>query len=428
MEKIIALIDCNSFYASCERVFKPNLQKKPIVVLSNNDGCVVARSKEAKAVGVPMGAPAFKYRDMFELNDVQVFSSNYALYGDLSRRVFETLSEFSPNVEIYSIDEAFVDLTHLHSSNLRELGLDIRKTILKWTGIPVSVGIAKTKVLAKVANELGKKIDGLGGVLDLTRLTRIEMDNYLDMLPVEDVWGVGRQYAKFLRSMGIDNARKLKYIDTRLARKKMTIQGDRLIRELNNVSCIELKNPSDPKKCIASTRSFRYDVYNYDEVAQAVSKYTARAAEKLRTDKSVASYIQVFILTNRFKTDKPQYCNNASVKLPYPTAHTPTLIKHALHCLDHIYKKGYPYKKAGVFLVDIQPDTHIQYDMFFPKKEEVRKKESTIMRCVDFINSAWGQSTLRMAAEGLDQKWYMRQDQKSQRYTTCWMELPLIHA
>jgi DNA polymerase V len=318
MEKIIALIDCNSFYASCERVFRPNLQNKPVVVLSNNDGCVVARSKEAKAVGVPMGAPAFKFREMFELNDVQVFSSNYALYGDISRRVFETLSEFSPNVEIYSIDEAFVDLTHLRTNNLRELGLEIRKTILKWTGIPVSVGIAKTKVLAKVANELGKKIDGLGGVLDLTRLTRVEIDNYLEMISVEDIWGVGRQYGKFLRSMGIDNARKLKYIDTRIAKKKMTVQGDRLIRELNNISCIELQDSTNPKKCIASTRSFRYDVYNYEEISQAVAKYTARAAEKLRHDKSVANYIQVFILTNRFKTDKPQYCNNASVKITLP--------------------------------------------------------------------------------------------------------------
>jgi len=426
MEKIIALIDCNSFYASCERVFRPNLQNKPVVVLSNNDGCVVARSKEAKEVGVPMGAPAFKFREMFELNNVQVFSSNYALYGDLSRRVFETLNEFSPNVEIYSIDEAFVDLTHLRTNNLRELGLEIRKTILKWTGIPVSVGIARTKVLAKVANELGKKIDGLGGVLDLTRLTRVELDNYLEMIPVEDIWGVGRQYAKFLRSMGIDNARKFKYIDTRIAKKKMTVQGDRLIRELNNISCIERQDSSNPKKCIASTRSFRYDVYNYDEISQAVAKYTARAAEKLRHDKSVANYIQVFILTNRFKTDKPQYCNNASIKLPYPTASTSTLIKSALHCLEHIYKKGYPYKKAGVFLVDIQPDKHIQYDMFFPKKELVRKEENILMHCLDKINRFWGQSTLRLAAEGMDQKWYMRQDQKSQRYTTSWTELPLV--
>jgi DNA polymerase V len=428
MEKIIALIDCNSFYASCERVFKPNLQKKPIVVLSNNDGCVVARSREAKAVGVPMGAPAFKYREMFELNDVQVFSSNYALYGDLSRRVFETLSEFSPNVEIYSIDEAFVDITHLHAPDLKRLGMEIREKILKWTGIPVSVGIARTKVLAKVANEIGKKFDEFSGVVDLTMATRLEIDNYLELLPVEDVWGVGRQYAKFLHGMGIDNARKLKYIDPRLARKKMTVQGDRLIRELNNVSCIELKNPSDAKQCIASTRSFRYDVYKYEEVAQAVSKYAARAAEKLRHDKSVANYIQVFILTNRFKKDKPQYCNNASIKLPYPTANTSVLIKYALHCLEHIYKKGYSYKKAGVFLVDIQPDRHIQYDMLFPQKEEVRNEEGKLMKCLDKINSSWGQSTLRMAAEGLDQKWYMRQDQKSQRYTTCWMELPLIKA
>ena len=427
MEKTIALIDCNSFYASCERVFRPNLQGKPVVVLSNNDGCVVARSKEAKAVGVPMGAPAFKFRELFELNDVQVFSSNYALYGDISRRVFETLNEFSPDVEIYSIDEAFVDLTHLRTNNLKELGLKIRETILKWTGIPVSVGIAKTKVLAKVANELGKKVERLGGVLDLTRLTRIEVDNYLEMISVEDIWGVGRQYGKFLRSMGIDNARKLKYIDTRMARKKMTVQGERLIRELNNISCIELQDSTNPKKCIASTRSFRYDVYNYEEISQAVAKYTARAAEKLRHDKSVANYIQVFILTNRFKTDKPQYCNNASAKLPYPTASTSTLIKSALYCLEHIYKKGYPYKKAGVFLVDIQPDKHIQYDMFFPQKELVRKEESILMHCLDKINMIWGQSTLRMAAEGMDQKWYMRQDQKSQRYTTSWMELPIVY-
>jgi len=427
MEKIIGLVDCNSFYASCERVFRPNLNNIPIVVLSNNDGCVVARSKEAKKVGVPMGAPAFKYRDMFEINNVQVFSSNYSLYGDLSRRVFETLSEFSPNVEIYSIDEAFVDLTNMHAQDLTELGKKIKATIFKWTGIPVSVGIAKTKVLAKIANELGKKFEELNGVVDLTNISEEKLDEYLEMIEVEDVWGVGRKYARFLRGMGIDNARKLKHIDARIAKKKMTVQGDRMIRELNNISCIELKSLSDAKQCIASTRSFKYDIYNYDEVSQAVAKYTARAGEKLRHDHSVANYVQVFILTNRFKTDKPQYCNNASMKLPYPTSNTSVLTKYALHCLKHIYKEGYPYKKAGVFLVGIQPDTMIQYDMLFPEKENVRNEELKMMNCIDRINNTWGQSTVRLVAEGLDQKWYMRQDQKSQRYTTCWMELPLVH-
>jgi DNA polymerase V len=424
--KIIALIDCNSFYASCERVFQPRLRDKPLVVLSNNDGCVVARSKEAKAVGVPMGAPAFKFRDLFELKGVFVFSSNYALYGDLSRRVFETLFEFSPDVEIYSIDEAFVDLTHLHSTNLLELGRNIRRTIFKWTGIPVSVGIAHTRTLAKIANELGKMNESFGGVVDLTTMTRCEVDKNLETIPVEDVWGVGRQYSKMLRGMGIDNAFKLKYTDTRMIRKRMTVMGERLVRELNNAPCVTLKDNSDPKKIIASTRSFRYDVYDYKELRQAVAKYTARAAEKLRHDKSVASFVQVFILTNRFKKDKPQYFNNAMVRLPFPSSFNPTLVKQALYCLDHIFKSGYPYKKAGVLLMGIQPASHIQYDMFFPEKEKVREKENVLMTCVDKINASWGRDTVKLASEGVEQKWYMRQDQKSRRYTTCWQELPII--
>jgi len=425
--KVIALVDCNSFYASCERVFQPKLQFKPVVVLSNNDGCVVARSKEAKKLGIPIGAPAFKYRDLFELNEVGVFSSNYALYGDLSRRVFETLYEFTPEVEIYSIDEAFLDLSHLHITNLWELGRKIRKTVLQWTGIPVSVGIAHTRLLAKLANELGKKEEIFAGVVDFTTMSRSEIDKHLESIPVEDVWGVGRQYAKMLKRLGIDNAMKLKYADTRVIRNLMTVQGDRIVRELNNTSCITLKNNSEPKKIIISTRSFRYDVYDYKELKQAVSKYTARAAEKLRHDKSVANFIQVFILTNRFKKDKPQYFNNALVKLPYPTAFTPTLIKHALYCLDHIFKNGYPYKKAGVFLVGLQPDKHIQYDMFMPNKEGVRKQENKLMSCIDKINNTWGKETVKMASDGIKQEWSMRIEQKSPRYTTCWLELPCVN-
>jgi len=425
--KIIALIDCNSFYASCEKVFQPALRDKPVVVLSNNDGCIVARSKEAKKLGIPMGSPAFKIKDILSKNNVCVFSSNYALYGDLSRRVFETLYEFSPEVEIYSIDEAFVDLTDLHTNNLAELGRNMKRTIMKWTGIPVSVGIAHTKSLAKLANELGKKNEIFGGVVDFTTMTRAEVDKYLEMVAIEDVWGVGRQYAKMLKSMGIDNARKLKYIDPMTIKQRMTVQGDRIIRELNNTPCITIKSNDEPKKVIASTRSFRYDVSDYTELKNAVAKYTARAAEKLRHDKSVASFVQIFIITNRFKKDKPQYFNNALVRLPYPTAYTPTLIKHALYCLDHIYKKGYQYKKAGVFLVGLQPNTHIQYDMFMPGKEKLRNKESVIMNIIDKINNLWGRDSIKSASEGINQKWYMRQDQKSKRYTTCWYELPLVN-
>lgn len=426
--KIYALVDCNSFYASCEQVFDPSLKNKPVVVLSNNDGCVVARSKLAKKAGIPMGAPAFKYKELFRKYDVKAFSSNYVLYGDMSERVISVLKEFTSNIYVYSIDEAFIELPNDSNTDYQILGAKVRETILKWTGLPVSIGIAYTKSLAKIANETGKIFGEYNGVVDFTGLTDAVLDKKLELISVEDIWGVGRRYSSYLRRQGIDNAKKFKYIDIGTANKKMTVMGERIVRELHNIDCIQLKDHSQLQNGIASTRSFRYDVYDFDELKRAVAKYTSIAAEKLRSQHAVAAYIQVFVLTNRFKTNKAQYANSAAVKLTYPTSYTPELIKHAQYCLENIFKPGYAYKKAGVFLTGIHQEDHIQYDMLFPEKEKRRLQELHLMKYIDHINLTNGRNTLKFGIEGFEQKWYMRQEQKSKRYTTNWDELLNVKA
>lgn len=427
-DRIFALIDCNNFYASCERVFNPKLNGKPVVILSNNDGCIVARSNEAKALGIPMGAPIFKFKEMIEANKVFVYSSNYILYGDMSHRVMETLRTFSPNVEVYSIDEAFIEITNLHCKDLVELGREIQNKVKKYTGIPVSVGIARTKTLAKLANKLGKKNPEFNGVLSLVDVA--DIDSYLQRFDVEDIWGVGRKYNVFLKARGIMTAKDLKYADKNMIRQRMTVQGKRTVLELNNVPCIPLDEIPDPRKVIITSRSFGTYVESFTLMAEAVSNFVATAAQKLRKQKSKAGYIQVFILTNTHRENQPQYCNSITVKIQGYTSYTPDLIYYALEGLKRIYKDGFKYKKAGIILLDIIPESTRQYDMFLKENSLLEKRNRKVMKVMDQINIKWGKNTLKSALQGVKRNptWGMNQTYKSSRMTSCWNEILKVKA
>jgi DNA polymerase V len=420
-KQVIALVDCNNFYVSCERVFNPALEGKPVIVLSNNDGCVVARSNEVKKLGVIMGTPAFKCRDLIKKYDVRVFSSNYALYGDMSQRVMETLAQFTPEMEIYSIDEAFLSLTGFNNLNRTEYARHIRATIRRWTGIPVSIGIGSSKTLAKVANKIAKKNPEYDGVFDVTEYP--DDDNLLAGLDVTDIWGIGDQYAKFLNRHGIRNALQLKNADDEFIRDNMTIVGLRIVHELRGVSCIPLEMVHPPHKGIVSSRSFGRSVKTLAELRESVADYMTAAAERLRGQKSVASFVHVFIATNRFKNE-PQYSNFITQRLPVPTASTQDLIKHALSNLIKIYRPGYRYKKAGVMLTGIMPDNQAQLDLFTPFKYRANRK--IIMGAMDEINNRWGSDTVQFAAAGIGQLWQMRQSRKTPRFTTQWGEIPVV--
>jgi DNA polymerase V len=420
MKEIFALVDCNNFYVSCERVFNPKLEGKPVVVLSNNDGCVVARSNEAKALGIKMGIPAFKCKDLFKKYKVYVYSSNYALYGDMSQRVMDTLTQFTPHIEIYSIDEAFLQLMGLTSVNLVDYARYTKSTVKKWTGIPVSIGIGRTKTLAKVANELAKKNPQYEGVLDITN--HPQLDKLLDSVDVADVWGVGRKYTQLLKQHSIYTAFQLKNASDQWIKEHMTIAGLRSVKELRGISCISLEEIPLPKKGIISSRSFGKPVETLKELKEAVAAYVSRAAEKLRAQGSAASFIQVFLTTSLFKG--PQYSNSSSTQLPIPTAYTPELIYYAHQNLKKIFKSGYRYKKAGVMFSGILPEDKIQPNLFRPSYSSDRRK--ILMRTVDRINTKWGRNTIQFAAAGIKRAWKMRQFRRSPRYTTQWNEIPKV--
>jgi DNA polymerase V len=412
-----ALVDCNSFYVSCERVFNPSLNGKPVIVLSNNDGCAVALSEEAKQY-IPMGAPIFEHMNVVKEQKIHLFSSNYTLYADMSRRVHEVLSAFSPNVEDYSIDESFLSLNGFKNVDLTDYGKRIRAQVLRWTGIPVSVGIAPTKTLAKIANRLAKKNKMCQGVLDLTNHPRLE--DFLSSVDISDVWGVGWQYTKLLKSRGIKTALDLRNSSDGFIRKTMTVQGLRTVWELRGQSCIELEEVVPDKKEIVSSRSFGKDVDSYKEVSEAIATYATRAGEKLRAQRSICGHISVWIETNRFKPENPQYSNAISCSLPEHTAFTPMLIKYALHLLKKIYREGFGYKKAGVALMDIVPECETQQNLFVKFDSS---KHKNLMNAMDRINSQWGSETLRSGASGYERVWGMKRARLSPRYTTKWNEV-----
>ncbi len=419
---IFALVDCNNFYASCERAFNPKLRGRPIVVLSNNDGCVIARSNEAKALGIPMGAPAFKFHPLFRKHGVHVFSSNFALYGDMSRRVMDTASLFTPDMEIYSIDEAFLRLDRMHDHPL-DLARKIRATILQWTGIPVSIGIGPTKTLAKIANRVAKKNPEHGGVFSLADYP--DQNRILAGIGIEDVWGIGSRYSKKLREFGIRNALQFSKLDKDWVKKRMTVNGLHTLLELQGIPCIPLDQTVATPKSIVCSRTFAKAVTDKDQLEQIVSGYAARTGERLRGQKCVAGHIQVFVLTDRFRLDKPQYSNTATVSLAMPSSHTPDLLRAAQMVLGQIFKPGYEYRKAGVMVFGIEKEQGRRLNLFDPSPEN-RARSKALMDTMDRVNAKWGAMTMRMAAEGKGQRWVMRQAHLSPRYTTDWKALPKV--
>ncbi len=423
MHTIFALVDCNNFYVSCERCFSAAIQDKPVIVLSNNDGCVVARSNEVKALGIKMGAPLFQCRDLIAKHNIIIFSSNYALYADMSDRVMHCLSTCSPHLEIYSIDEAWIDLTHVAEERLQEYGRAIRALVLQYTGIPVSVGIANTKTLTKIATEMVKKYPQYQGVLALIALSEDEIDTMLSAISIEDVWGIGPRYARFLHDHRIITAKHLKYANLYWIRKHLTVVGERTVLELRGISCLPLETKAKPKQGIMSSKSFGRPIESLTELEEAVATYTARAAEKLRKQGSVAAHISVFIHTNAFQKELPQYANSSARSILFPTSFTPELIGYALGLLRSIFKDGYRYKKAGVYLSKIMPQEHIQFDLFGDLSLARQDKKQRLMHAVDFINKLWGQDTVFFGAIGITRAWKMRQERRSPRYTTHWDEI-----
>ena len=422
MPPIFALVDCNNFYASCERVFNPKLEGKPIVVLSNNDGCVVARSNEAKALGIEMGVPEFQIRPLLRAHKVQVLSSNYTLYGDMSQRVMATLEQFCPDSEIYSIDEAFLSLSGFVSRNLTEYGRTIRATVKRWTGIPVSVGIAETKTLAKIANRVAKRTLDTGGVFDL--LACPDRDALLGRMAVEEVWGIGPNHARVLKQSGMTTALHLREANDQWIRKHMGIVGLRLVQELRGVSCFPLEECPPSKQSLTCSRAFGKPVTTLTEMEEAVSAYTTRVAEKLRHEQLAATVLTVFLMTNEFK-DEPQYNNALTVTLPVATDTTHELIRSALQGIRNLYRDGYRYKKAGVMLAGLVPVSLVQADLF---DHHDRVRSTRLMSALDAVNERWGIGALQYASSGITKKWKTQFHHRSPAYTTQWGELPLVQA
>jgi DNA polymerase V len=416
---IFALVDCNNFYVSCERTFQPALETVPVMILSNNDGCVISRSAEVKALGIKMGEPVFKLKDVISRNKVKVFSSNYTLYGDMSQRVMDTLHELVEEVEIYSVDEAFMRLDGVRDQE--QLARKIKHTIKKWTGIPVSIGIAPTKVLAKVANHIAKKNPEYNGVFDLTDRP---IDFYLHNFPVSDLWGVGRQYKKMLEDNGIRTALQLKNTNDNWVQKKMTIKGLRMLYELRGISCLSLEEVVQPKKGITCSKSFGQPVTELSGLQEAVASYITRGAEKLREEGLVASYLRVFILTNKFNNDA-KYGASKGIDLLTPTAYTPNLIANAERMLAEIYRDGYRYKKAGIMLLGLLPEKLHQQNLFERIDTE---RQQRLMNTLDIVNTKHGRNTLTYLATGIKHTWSMRRELLSPNYTTQWSELPVVKA
>jgi DNA polymerase V len=420
-----AIIDCNSFYCSCEKLFLPHLEGRPVVVLSNNDGCIVSRTDEAKKIGVEMAGPYFKAKPLIEAHGVATFSSNYNLYGDLSWRVMETLRTLLPAgcVEVYSVDEAFLDLSHIAPENLKDFAFHIKDTVEQWTGIRVSIGVAPTKVLSKVANRLCKKHKAITNcvlVLDTPR----KLEQALEKTPVEDIWGVGHQYAKKLQLYQINNALELSKKDIPWATKNLGgVVGARLLRELQGIPSREMEGELVNKKMIATTRMFGSPVTELADIKEAIATYTSRAAEKLRRQNSAANTVSVFIVPKENSTGK-YFRHGPSLSsytiLPSATSLTNELIKAAVKQVDHLFEKGRIYKKAGVTLSGIVPDNSIQSNLFEPAPSE---KGRMLMSMMDNINFAMRNDVLKFAASGTSKDWKMRQELRSPRYTTRWEEL-----
>jgi DNA polymerase V len=417
---MIGLLDANSFFASCERVFRPDLMKRPVAVLSNNDGNIIARSNEVKALGIPMGAPYYKIKKLLIQHGVAVFSSNFALYGDISLRMMRLIESRVPQMEVYSIDEAFIDFSGI--IEVESLARHIRDVIWQSIGIPTSIGIAKTKTLAKVANHFAKRVGGFHSVCVLDSEERT--NEALRRLKVSDVWGIGYRISERLQAMGIDTAYQLKQVDPRWMRSHFTVVGERLIQELNGLSCFELEEVADPKKSIQVSRSFGKTITEFDELRETVATYATRLAQKLRTNGLKTRSLVVHINTNRFRPDQPQYSNSITILLPYLVEDDVSLIKAASKGLEKIYKVGFAYHKAGVMALDLLPrDKSVQLDLFSPLPIE-NPKLIRLSQALDHVNERHGRGTIFAAACGKKLMWRDNKKNISPAYTTCWMSLP----
>ena len=418
--KKIALIDCNSFYVSCERLFNPKIRKLPVVVLSNNDGCIISRSNEAKALGIKMGEPYFKARNIIIKNNVQVFSSNYSLYGDISRRVMRTLKRFNSKIEVYSIDEAFLDLSNFSDKEVKDVGKEIRNTVLQWTGIPTSIGIAETKTLSKVANHIAKKQKS--GVVSLVNIK--DLDPILEKVEVRDIWGVGKQLSKFYIKNGIYNAKQLKNASNTWIKKTKNVLSSRTAMELRGVPCIEIETKQAKRKSCCVSRSFGKKVEKLRELKESVTSYCLNAAEKIRSESLVCKSITVFIRTSPFQNKGIFYSNSKTIDFPIATNNSIEIVKNALTGLDLIYKDGFKYQKAGIILSGLS-DSEKGNSLFKSTKDERIKN---LMQSIDNTNYRYGRSTISLASAGINKKWSMRRQYSSKIDTADFYSLPKIQA
>jgi DNA polymerase V len=425
---VFALVDCNNFYASCEKLFNPKLKDRPIVVLSNNDGCVVARSAEVKALGIPMGVPWFQIQAEARQHGIVAFSSNYALYADMSNRVVEVLSAFSPGIEVYSIDESFLDLAGFERQGYASYGAEIRQRVADWLGLAVCVGIGPSKTLSKLANHCAKKnLAGANGVCDFTVMSDEELTQLFGKIEVGEIWGVGRKISARLIEGGIQTVRQLRDADAETIRSRFSVVLERTVRELRGVSCLQLEEAVPDKQQIISSRSFSALLYDLADLEEAVASYIAKAAEKLRAQDSLAGAVQVHIRTNIFKPEAPQYQPAITVPLPDASSDTRVLTRWALRALRRIYRPGYGYHKAGVTLLNIVPKANQQFSLF-ANVGSPSASANKLMDTLDCINQRYGRGALRLAAEGIDRSWQMRRGNLSPGYTTSWEGLPVVSA
>jgi len=417
----LALVDCNNFYVSCERLFRPDLAGRPVVVLSNNDGCVVSRSNEAKAIGIRMGQPWFQAKALAEEHNILALSSNYALYADLSNRVMNLLAEFSPRHEVYSIDECFVDLTGM--PELRAISYAMREKIMRWTGIPVCVGIGPTKTLAKLANFIAKKHPRSQGVFNYNALTEAQKVKLLSGIAVDEVWGVGRRLAPRLAEYGIETVQELRTAHAPTLRAEFGVVVEKIQRELQEVACVDVEEVTPPRKQIVASRSFGNPVQDMASLKAAVALFVENACGKLRAQQSHASMLQVFLRTNRFRTDLPQYHPSMAAPLVTPTDSSLVINRWASVLIDQIWRPEYAYKKAGVMLSEITPNTQRQNDLF---AEPEQAEDSKLMAVLDRVNQRFGRGVVRISSQDAGEDWGMRQERKSPAYTTCWNDVPVV--
>jgi len=425
---IFALVDVNNFYVSCERVFNPKLQNQPVVVLSNNDGCVVARSNEVKALGIKMGVPWHQLKDLAKQHHIVALSSNYTLYGDMSDRVMTILRDFSPDSEIYSIDECFLSLNGLNAlwPSASVMGQSMRKRIRQWVGLPVCVGIAPTKTLAKLANHIAKKQPGFNGVCDLESMPSPQIDALLSNIEVREVWGVGSQISLKLNTAGIHSVRALRDTPPAWLRSKFGVVMERTGNELRRISCLALEEITPPRKQIISSRSFGQLVYTLPELSESVASYVSSAAEKLRGQHSICDAIQVFVTTNPFREQDPQYSNSITIPLPNTSSDTRLLVRAALYGLQRIYRPGFAYKKTGVMLTGISSTAMSQGSLFTEYGAD--EKSAKLMATLDQLNRRYGRNTVSVFSAGNQKSWTMRRGNMSPCYTTSWHDVPVAYA